>query len=61
MAKPLFVKTSKGYINLALVQMVQIQRGRDTVEISFCGEDGINISTEEWHHIISKVGEVFVE
>jgi hypothetical protein len=46
--KPFLVETSKGYINLNLVQMIRTHRNRDVAELVFHSGDVVEISIKEW-------------
>jgi hypothetical protein len=46
--KPFILETSKGYINLALVQMIRTHRNRDVAELVFHSGDVVELSIKEW-------------
>jgi hypothetical protein len=53
--QPYLLETSKGYINMSQVQMIRVQRNRDTAEFVFQSGDVVEFSTNEWMKLYGKL------
>jgi hypothetical protein len=60
MPKPIFVETSDGHINIALIEWARIDKDKNMVLINFAS-NMVSVSVEEWHKILSKMGEFMLD